>query len=468
MMQNEKINIAKKRKMILYGNLWKTILMISLPIAIGQMVIEIFALFDVYFSSTIGDIEMASSVFVGPINNVISSIGLGFGAACTALAAQEIGKKNYEKGKQIFIQLILMCFVISGMLLLVCLPFSKYILRAGGAEEELMEVADPYFKIIIFSLPLSFFNNIYFGMQRAIGNNRHIMVTNSLSIGIKFILSYLFVIQFKFGLLGLGYSSLIANGTITLIAIIYICLDKLDLGIHFKDFKVSLPTIGMILLFSLPIIIEKSTQSFGNMIINRYATGLGTNVLNAYGVINRVNSVVFSFASGFGTAIVTVIAQNYAVNNQRRVIQTKNVGMILSLGIVSILLILLLGLRGNIAGIYSHGNEELIKSITYGMSVYTISAIPWTIMHIYFGVFQGIKKVRYTMIVSLCRLWIFRVVLVGVLIYVFHWKEDAIWYGMLISNILAMLTALGLYLFSAKRIILTKSASNMEEICEKK
>ncbi len=452
-MERETVNITKKRDMILHGNLWKTILLISLPIAVGQMVIEVFALFDVYFSSTIGDMEMASSVFVGPINNVISSIGLGFGAACTALAAQEIGKKNYDKAKKIFVQLILLCILISSLLLLVCLPFSKFILKIGGAQDELMEVANPYFKIIILSLPLSFFNNIYFGMQRAIGNNRHIMITNASSIFIKFLLSYLFVIQCKFGLLGLGYSSLIANGIITLIAVVYICLDKLELGLKIRDFKISFPVIGMILLFSLPIIIEKSTQSFGNMIINRYATELGTNVLNAYGVINRVNSVVFSFASGFGTAIVTIIAQNYAVNNYQRVKQTKNVGMIISLGIVSILLAIILGLREVIANIYSHENENLKNSIMYGMSVYTISALPWTIMHIYFGVFQGIKKVRYTLVVSLCRLWLFRVVLVGILIYVFHWGEAAIWYGMLISNILAMLTALIFYLAGAKKSI---------------
>ena len=53
------------------------------------------------------------------------------------------------------------------------------------------------------------------------------------------------------------------------------------------------------------------------------------------------------------------------------------------------------------------------------------------------GVYQGFKKTYYTMIVALIRLWVFRILIIYLLVVFTNLKEYSIWYGMLISNILA-------------------------------
>ncbi len=449
-------NVDKKRKLILFDNIWKTLLLISLPVAITSMITEIFALFDTYFSSQIGDNAMQATSFVGPVNAIILAISGGLSVAATALIAKSLATKDYINAKKAHFQMILITLVISALVLFICTTFAEFILKLAGAKGEMFDSAVLYFRLIVFSLPLRFFNDIFTGQQRAIGNNRQIMLLNIFSIVVKFGLTFIFINYCDMGINGLGISTIISSGIVT-IAAIYINFIKSDeLKITRSDLKIDWAVIVLLLSFAAPIIIEKSTQSFGNAVINGFALDLDGEVLSAYAVINRINSVVFSFSGGFGAALVAIVSQNLVVKNIQRIKEARTKGIILSLAIVCASLVVIFLLRGWIAEMFSYDDSGNFNQLRYdyiihGMNVYTISAIPWTIMQIFFGIFQGMKKPRYVFIVSLVRLWVFRVALVWVLIYVFNMGANAIWYGMLISNILAMLTSIGIYYFFARK-----------------
>lgn len=449
-------NVDKKRNLILFDNIWKTLLLISLPVAITSMITEIFALFDTYFSSLIGTEAMNATGFVGPINAVILAISVGLGVAATALIAKALAQKDYEHARKTHFQMILITIVISILALIICFPFAGLILKFAGAKGEMFDLAVSYFRLVIISLPLRFYNDIFTGQQRAVGNNRRVMILNVFSVLVKFVLTYIFIVHMDLGITGLGISTIVASAIVTIAAIYINFFKKDELKLSKKDFNIDKALIILLLTFAAPIIIEKSTQSFGNAVIVSFATGLEGSVLGAYTVINRINSVVFSFSGGFGAALVAIVSQNLVMKNLNRVKEAKVKGVILSLCIVGFSLVIIFMLRGWIAEMFSTDkngtfDQELYNNIIQGMNVYTISAIPWTIMQIYFGLFQGMKKPRYVFVVSLARLWIFRVVLVWVLINVLNMGANAIWYGMLISNILAMLTSIGIYHLFAKR-----------------
>ncbi len=452
-------NVDKKRSLILFDNIWKTLLLISLPVAITSMITEIFALFDTYFSSLIGSTAMEATSFVGPVNAIILAISGGLSVAATALIAKSLAQKDYSNAKKAHFQMILITVVISILVLIICTLFAEFILKIAGAQGDMFDSAVLYFRLIVISLPFRFFNDIFTGQQRAIGNNRQIMLLNIFSIIVKFALTYIFILHFDMGIVGLGVSTIISSAIVT-IAGIYINFIKQDeLKISKQDVKIDFALILILLSFAAPIIIEKSTQSFGNAVINRFALDLSGEVLSAYSVINRINSVVFSFSGGFGAALVAIVSQNLVVKNLKRIKEAKTKGIILSLSIVCASLVIIFLLRAWIATMFStdsdgNFNQVLYDYIIQGMNVYTISAIPWTIMQIYFGLFQGMKKPRYVFVVSLVRLWVFRVALVWFLISILNMGANAIWYGMLISNILAMTTSIILYhLFAKKKLV---------------
>ncbi|MFI3252329.1 MAG: MATE family efflux transporter [bacterium] len=452
----EKSNVDKKRNLILFDNIWKTLLLISLPVALTSMVTEVFALFDTFFSSEIGKTALSATTFVSPINAIILAISAGLSVAATALIARALAVKDFESAKKYHFQMILITLLVSVVCFVFCLIFAELILKIFGAEEDMLDAAVIYFRLIIISLPLRFYNDIFTGQQRAIGNNRRIMIVNFASIVLKLVLSYVFIYHFEMGIAGLGYSTIASSALISVVGLYVNFIQKDELKITKSDFKIDFAIIATLLIFAMPIIVEKSTQSFGNAFINSFALSLGEDVQSAYGVINRFNSIIFSFSGGFGAALVAIVSQNLVVKNLARIKEAKVKGIILSLAIVSVSLVVLFLVREWLASLFATDSEGNFDYIIYdyiikGMNVYTISAIPWTVMQIFFGIFQGMKKPRYVFVVSLVRLWLFRVLLVWALINVFNMGADAIWYGMLISNIFAMLASVGIYYFVARK-----------------
>ena len=57
----------------------------------------------------------------------------------------------------------------------------------------------------------------------------------------------------------------------------------------------------------------------------------------------------------------------------------------------------------------------------------------------YFGVFSGSGHTKYTLYLSLSRLWLLRIPMIYIFGHFTSWGSDGIWYAMLISNVVVSL-----------------------------
>lgn len=446
-MQKNNEKIEKSRQLILYGNLWKALLLISLPVAFSNVIVALFNLFDIWFSKLIGKTEMAATVFVGPVNDLVGVIGTGLGIAATTLIARNIASRKYKTAKDNLAQLLLIAFISGLILLIIGTVFSTQILSLLGADGLMLQMASKYFKITIIAVPFTFFINVYVGYLRSIGKNRKIFLITFGQILIKFLLNILFVKVLTFGINGLGYATLISTLLPTSIGLYELFIKKSTMRLSKNIFKFKKTLLIAIFILSWPIIIEQMTMNFGNVLVSSMANSLGEQVLNAYGITNRINSIVFSFSTGFGVALVAVVSQNAEVGNIKRIKEAKYKAMVLSLLITLFLLIVILVNRRAIARNFTEDSATL-DLICFAMSIYTSSVIPWTIMQVYFGVFRGLKRTGLTLIVSLTRLWIFRVLLLFLLLKFSTLGSTGIWLVMIISNIAATIASILIDVFA--------------------
>ena len=108
--------------------------------------------------------------------------------------------------------------------------------------------------------------------------------------------------------------------------------------------------------------------------------------------------------------------------------------VILSIGIMTILSLILLPLRGSVISIfYERGTDVFDLTVKY--MFYLIIGLPlMAIFQSFLGAFNGTGKTNYTFIVSVTRLWGIRVPLILLFVLVFSWGPSGIWTAMLISN----------------------------------
>lgn len=438
--------VENRRHEILHTSIWKLLFLVALPVVLNQLIVAFFALFDTYFASLIGTSELSAVTFVAPINTTVNAVALGIGIAGTALASKYIGLNDYHKARKTIGNMMSVVIIVVLVIISSAFIYSHEILYSASLRGEALEIANQYFRIVLLATPFIFLNNIHMSLFRAQGNTSRILKIHGLSVFVKFGITYILVVHTGLGVLGIAYSTIISGVFVSVFAIYDLFIKDTILRIESKDLAFDKKIVLPLLILALPIVTERSVQSFGHVLVNTYANSFGEEVLSAYGITNRLNSVAFSSVSGIGVAVVSLISQNLALGHIERIREIIVKAMISGFFIAILLISIVFLVASDYATLLSGEDQEVYRHTLNAISVYSISVIPFGIVQIINGIYQGYKKTHYTMIVALSRLWIFRVLLIYILINYTQLGAYSIWYGMLISNILAALLSIIIFM----------------------
>jgi putative MATE family efflux protein len=435
----------KRRDLILNGNIWKAIILLAVPVAMTSFIDAMYNLVDTYFVANIGNTELAAVGFVGPLNNLVRTISVGLTVGGTTLIAREIGRKDYDKAKNISLQLLLIAVSLGTLIAAIAFGFSKQILVAASATEDIMDIADIYFKITVLSSPFVFINSAYISIKRADGDTMRTMRVNIIAMVIKMVCTYIMIFHLDMGVKSLAISTIIGTMFVSIYAVYDLFIRESLLKLSLEKMGLTLQVIKAILIISIPIIIEKSSLSFSFIMMNKYVISFGEDVLVGYTITNRINSMFFATVTGFGVGLAPIVSQNLAINQDDRAKSAIKKTYLLAIGISIAIISVVLPLKYPLANVFAKDDVDVLYHTMNAMSVYSISVIPWAVFQVTSGIFQGTGRTTYNMIISIFRIYAFRLPIVIALINFTNLQEYSIWYGMLISNTLTGLVAILLY-----------------------
>ena len=89
----------KKRQFFLEGNIPKAVLSVCLPMALFQLINELFRVFDLVITSQINPESVSAVSFFNQLNNSIVSVGTGLSIGAGILIAGLYGAGEYERLK---------------------------------------------------------------------------------------------------------------------------------------------------------------------------------------------------------------------------------------------------------------------------------------------------------------------------------------------------------------------------------
>jgi putative MATE family efflux protein len=431
-----------RRELILEGNLWKTILLLAVPVAINDFILAMYNLIDTFFVSHIGSMEVAAITFVGPINTLVQAISMGLAIGGTSLVAREIGRNNYSKARNVALQLLAIAVLLGLIIGVVSFSFSRQILISASATKGIIDVANIYFRLTVLSSPFVFINSAYIAIKRADGDTLKTMRVNIFAMGIKIILSYILIFHFHMGIKSLAISTVVGTMVVTCYGIYDLFIRESIMKLSVRNLIFTRQVIFALLIISFPIVIEKASNSFSSIVLNKYVIGYGEAVIAAYGITNKINSLFFTMAKGLATGLSPIVSQNLGVGQDERARKAIRNTFVIALGTSIFIISLVLPFRYKLAGLFSSGDSQVLFHTVNAMGVYSISVIPWAIFQVTNGVFQGTGQTKYNMITSIVRIYCFRLPIVILLSSFTNLAEYSIWYGMLISNILTVIFAL--------------------------
>ncbi len=435
---------SDRRTFILEGGIYRVILTLALPIMFNNFIQTVYNVTDTYFVSKLGGTEVAAISLVWPAIFLLISLNTGINMAGGAIISQYFGGGKYRKSRMLGGQLVWFALTFSCLIGLAGYLSSEPLVYAMGGRGRLLQEAVDYFKIISLGTPLTSFSLAFTSIRQGQGDTTTPMVLSVISVGINIILDPIFIFVLGMGVRGAAIATLLSRAILCAIAFYLLFIKRDFMRLRLRNMVPSRSMLMEIVRRGIPLSIGSSTTAFGFMVLNAFVVKYGDGVMAAFGIGNRITSIIFMPAMGIGGAVSTVAGQNLGGGRVHRIREAFQ---------KSIWIVTLISIPGTIfMWINAHRfvrffvqDPQIMEMGEYYLKLISLTIICMGTFQIVVGIFQGISQSKKAMALNMIRLWGLRIPMIILFTMVSVWGEKSIWYAMVVSNFLGTGIAVAMY-----------------------
>lgn len=446
---------AKRRERILHGNLWKTMIVLTAPLALYNLFNFLYGFIDMLMVKDLGANHLSSVIFIDEIKSAISAFGGALAAAGSVIVARAYGAGKMEEARKNAGTTFIVSLLVSIAVVVITVGFGRFILMGVGATQEIIDTGLSYYNIQMVSTALIAVNGVFIGLEKAKGNTSVVLILNLIVMAIKLGLSALFIYGFQGDLTSLALATLIAQGVLTIVALFIMFKSTNIFRIRLIDFKLEGQYVKQLLILSLPLFIGKFLFNIGKVSINSLALKYGTYAVSALGVAMKIYGPFSAVITMFEETEMSVVSQNLGNKRLDRAISTFKITMILTIGLGLVGLGLSYLTKDLIIDMFASTEQQ--KQMINQMYVWEqFSQVTSPTLGVISGLFLGFKKTKISMVLNLIRIFIFRLPVLWVFTQVFPTGIDTAWFvgfTMFISNTSTLLVAWFVGFLFLKRVI---------------
>ena len=205
-------------------SVWRLLFRFSGPAIISMSVASTYNVIDAIFVGRLGSDALAAMSVTFPILLSFIALAVGTGVGVTSLISRSMGAGKKKEADIAACVSITLCFIISVLIAIVCLPNIKPILSMFGAQDNVLLLAEDYLSILIDWIVFYCVSMVLGNIVRAEGNpvfSSGVMVLSSI---VNIILDPVFIFGLgpvpAMGIKGAAVATVIAQA---ISAIIYLC-----------------------------------------------------------------------------------------------------------------------------------------------------------------------------------------------------------------------------------------------------
>lgn len=409
---------------------------LAFPIMIGQLGHVLVGLADNIMIGQLGAEPLAAVSLGNTLIFFALFIGIGFSFAITPLIAEADGEQNFNRGRKVFQNGVLLC-IINGILLFALIYFIKPVLFYLDQPERVVDLAFPYLNIVAFSLiPLMIFQ-AFKQFADGLSLTKYAMyatlIANVLNIILNFFLIYGFWIFPRLEVEGAAISTLISR-FLMLVLIIFILKSRPKLKPYFSKLiqKIDRAIFKKLLSLGFPTALQMLFEGgiFTASVI--LAGTLGANAQAANQIALNLASMTFMVAVGLGvTATIRVANQK----GKRQFIDMKRIAhsIFLQILLVEIVFALFFILFKDLLPELYIKDIEVIRLASSLLIIAALFQISDGLQVGILGALRGLQDVKIPTLICFIAYWI-----IGFPVSFYFGKEDqlgsdGIWLGLLVG-----------------------------------
>ncbi len=387
----------------------RQIILFALPILAATIFQQLYNVVDsIVVGNVLGKGALAAVGASFPVIFVLISLLLGISNGITVVVSQYYGAKQYDNVIKTINTFYVFIFIASILMSGLGIYFSRDIFLALKLPHEIIDQAVDYLQIYLGGMIFMFGFYGTNAILRGMGDSRTPLYFTIFSTLLNVALDLIFVMVFHWGIKGVAYASVIAQGIAFLGITIYI--NRGDSLIHFSrknlvfDWEIFLKSLRI----GLPTGLQQSFVALGLIAIMRIVNDFGTDTIAAFTAASRLDSFASMPAMAFSSALATFVGQNVGANKIERVRRGFHVTLFIS-SFFSIMVSLVMYFFGQqLIGMFT--NDPIVISIGYSYLVIVSSFyVIFSGMFTIHGLLRGAGDTIVLMFITLFALWILRI-----------------------------------------------------------
>lgn len=420
----------------------KEIILFILPIFFEQIIISLMGIIDTYMVSHLGETAVAGVSLALSIDQFVKNVSIALATGGSVVVSQYIGARNIKEASRALKTNIQVIFLISTIACIFFVAFRDILLSFlfGTVEEEVMNSSKEFFSINALSYPFLALYNCGSASFRATGNTRIPFMASICMMVINVALKYIFIFVFKLGVSGAALSTLAAYIITGTVQVIMHCSHKNRIFV-IKLFKPEWRggLIGRITKIALPNGIENGLFNLGALILQRLVSTLGTASIAANALASNISPLTYALSSSFTMAIITFVGQCCGAGDIKGAkFYTKHILKLdYAATIVNAALAILF--TAPLVRMYGLSEEATGYAINILYVYFFMSALFYPLSFAMPNALRGTGDTVFTMTVSALSMFLFRIIMAYVFVYVFKTGVIAIWYAMVLDWIIRSL-----------------------------
>ena len=427
-------------------NLYKSFLILSLPIFGANFLRAFNDRVDTYFIGQIADSVAAQAGISSawPPLSILQSFQVGFGVAGVAVISQLLGAGNREKARENAGVLFLLAIILGVLINAITYAIAPLAMTIIGAEGAAHTCAVEYLRVRSFEMLAFFIFGAFQAIRQAQGDTTTPVYLSIASIIINIILTALFVRGMGLGAFGAGLATMIGQVAVAPVCLYLLFSKKQSLHLTLQNLRFLPAETIHLTRISLPAAGSQALSSLGFLVLQMVVVSYGDEVTAAFSIGNKIASLLLMPVFALGSVLAAYVGQNIGADNPKRARRackvSRNLGLIVSIAGC----LILLPFREWLVSLLT--NDPLTQSFATVYVFWTLLTQPlMALFQNYLGIFNGAGKTRYSMILSSTRLWGIRLPLLLIFKLFTDIGSSGIWYAMVISNFLILLLGAILY-----------------------
>lgn len=427
-----------RKELILNGEMYRVIIVLSIPIMINNFIQTLYNLADAMWVSKLGSVQFAATSFVWPVIFLFISLGIGISVAGTSILSQLVGASEYKKANEYASQLMAISMIFSVIFALLGYFLSPYIIKLMGGTGDLAKYSNIYLRISFLGFPFVFLFFNFNSIMNAQGNTLAPTILSGISAIINVVLDPIFIFTFNMGVAGAAIATVLSQALLVFAGIFILKNHSPMIKLQFKGFKFNKTMLEKIVEIGFPATIGQSGAALGFTVLNSFIASYGTSTLAAFAMVNRVTSLIMQPPMGIGAALTSIVGQNIGANQFDRVMEAFKKSTIIVLSISIFGTGLLLWKDKGIIDFFIRSKDDMEvinQGITY-LRYISISMPFMGMFSIFQGLFQGSGHTKYSMAMAIGRLWFIRIPMILIFKHFTNYGSTGIWFSMSFSNFL--------------------------------